>query len=50
MAVPFTQIDHIVVGLSWQTIALIYSKGKLRQKGTHLMKQTIITGSEAVSR
>lgn len=43
--VAYDQVEHIIIGLSWQSLSLVY---KIENYPT--TKQIIITGSEAVSR
>lgn len=44
MGIPYSSLEHIVVGLSWQSLGVVYREDK------ELKKQMIITGNEAVSR
>ena len=46
LGVSYLKLDHIVIGLSWQSIGLVYT-----EPGSNVChKQMIITGDEAVSR
>ena len=46
LGVSYLKLDHIVIGLSWQSIGLVYT-----EQGSNIChKQMIITGDEAVSR
>lgn len=47
MSISYNQLEHIVIGLSWQSLGLVYKKAAGSQ---YLEKQMIITGSEAVSK
>ena len=44
LGVAYSNLEHIVIGLSWQSLGLVYMVG-----GVH-DKQILITGNEAVSR
>lgn len=48
LGVSYLKLDHIVIGLSWQSIGLVYTEQGSNIHVCH--KQMIITGDEAVSR
>ena len=56
LVLRFTQLHHIIIGLSWQSLGLAYTKREEgepvvgRRRETKYHKQILITGNEAVSR
>lgn len=56
LVLRFKQLHHMIIGLSWQSLGLAYTKKEEgepvvgRRRETKYHKQILITGNEAVSR